>query len=246
MFARLLPVCLAVGLLGGGSALAADSGWYVGGSVGSVSSDVSVNDANGVRDIVYFIRSIGAVGGTAELDDSSEAWSVLAGYQFSQNFSVEVAYVDLGELTYSYRGEVGGGGLPLPFPFFPPNTTLDPAETDIEWENSALTAKLIGRLPLGERFDVHAQVGLATVMTDVTASTRVPGTRATSFAVADDTDSTALTFGVGAAFRFNPRWSLSLDWQRYEASEKDSSPIDVDANYDVVSLGLRFRLGALD
>ena len=61
MFNRLMPVCMAVGLLGAGSAVAADSGWYVGGSVGSVSSDVGVNDANGIRDIVYFIRSIGAV-----------------------------------------------------------------------------------------------------------------------------------------------------------------------------------------
>ncbi len=246
MFNRLMPVCMAVGLLGAGSAVAADSGWYVGGSVGSVSSDVGVNDANGIRDIVYFIHSIGAVGGTAELDDSTEAWSVLAGYQFSRNFAVEVAYVDLGELAYRYRGEVGGGGLPLPFPFFPPNTTPDPAETDIEWENSALAAKLIGRLPLGDRFDVHAQVGLATTMTDVTASTRVGGTRATSFIVTDDTDATALTFGIGAAFRLHPRWSLSLDWQRYEASEGDSSPIDIDANYDVISLGLHVRLGALD
>ena len=246
MFNRLTPVFVVFGLLGASSALAADSGWYVGGSVGSVSSDVGLNDANGVRDVVYFIRSIGAVGGTADVDDSSEAWSVLAGYHFSPHLSVEVAYVDLGEVSYRYRGEVGGGGLPLPFPIFPPTLTFDPAESDIEWENTAVTAKLIGRLPLGDRFDVHAQVGLATMMTDVTSSTLIGGTRSTSFTVTDDTDSTKLTLGVGAAFRLHPRWNLSLDWQRYEVSEDDTSPLDIESSYDVISLSLLVRLGALD
>jgi opacity protein-like surface antigen len=244
MLNRLAPVCIALGLLGGGSALAADSGWYVGGSVGKVSSDVGLNEANGVRDIVYFIRSIGAVGGTAEVDDSTEAWSVLAGYRFSPHLAVEAAYVDLGEVVYHYRGEVGGGGLPLPFPFFPPTPTFDPAESDIEWKNTAVTAKLIGRLPLGDKFDVHAHVGLATTRTDVTSLTRVGGSRSTSFTVTDDTDSINLTYGVGAAYRLHGRWSLSLDWQRYEVSEDDTSPLDIEANYDVISLSLLFRLGA--
>lgn len=246
MFNRAAPVCIALGLLGAGSSIAADSGWYIGGSVGSVSSDAGLDEANGVRDVAYFIRSIGAVGGTAEIDDSTEAWSVIAGYRFSPHLAVEVAYVDLGELTYRYRGEVGGGGMPVPFPVLPPTPTFDPVETDIEWKNTAVTAKLIGRLPLGDRFDVHGHVGLASTKTDATASTRIGGSRSTSFTMTDDPDSTNMTFGVGAAFSLHSRWSLSLDWQRYEVSEDDTNRLDIEANYDVISLSLLFRLGAVD
>ena len=101
-------------------------------------------------------------------------------------------------------------------------------------------------LPVGDRFDVHANAGFASVKSDATARTRIGGTRSTSFIARDEPDSTNLTYGVGAAFRLHSRWSLSLDWQQYEVSEDDTNRLDLEAKYDVISLGLIVRLGVMD
>ena len=37
------------------------------------------------------------------VDDSDFGWKLFAGYQFHPNFAVEVAHVDLGEITTAYR-----------------------------------------------------------------------------------------------------------------------------------------------
>lgn len=91
---------------------------------------------------------------------------------------------------------------------------------------------------------MHAQIGGAMVRTDITSSTSMATNPADEFAVEQDTDSLGLVYGVGAAVRFGSRWSLSADWQRYEVSEADDTPLDLNATYDAVTLALTFALDA--
>lgn len=223
-------------------ALAADSGWYVGASFGTVSSDVRTAALAEVHDSALFIDGLfAAPAGDARADDTSTTWSVLAGYHISPNVSVEAAYADLGEITYDYRGEFGFrnsiGAPPAP------SVTLFPGTSSIKWDNSVVSVKVIGRLPFKERFDVHAQVGGAMVRTDVESSTRFNATSPESYVVEDDADTLGLVYGAGAAVRVGSSWGLSLDWQRYEVSEDEDTPLDLDASYDALTLALTYAFG---
>lgn len=71
---------LAQGMRGG-----QDSGWYVGGSIGQTSVDISC-------------------AGASSCDDSDTAFKVFGGYQINRNFAVEFGYTDLGTFKASAPG----------------------------------------------------------------------------------------------------------------------------------------------
>jgi OmpA-OmpF porin, OOP family len=70
-------------------ALAQDTGFYAGLSIGQS----AVDDA---------CTGIGGPG--VSCDDKDTAWRILGGYQFNRNFAVEVGYSDLGEVSASGPG----------------------------------------------------------------------------------------------------------------------------------------------
>lgn len=62
-----------------GMAQGADTGWYVGGSIGQSKFDVDCT-------------------GASSCDDSDTAFRVFGGYMFNKNLGIEVGYADLGKL----------------------------------------------------------------------------------------------------------------------------------------------------
>lgn len=89
MFARdrMTTALCAIGLLASGTALAADAGYYLGGSVGQ--SRPSFDTAGA------------APGVGVNIDSSATAWKILGGYQFDKNWGVELNYVDFGKYNIS-------------------------------------------------------------------------------------------------------------------------------------------------
>ena len=80
---------LAGAVLASAPALAQDSGWYAGASIGQTKA----KDA-----------CTGLAGTGITCDDKDTAFSIFGGYQVNQNFGVELGYTDLGKVTAS-----GGG-----------------------------------------------------------------------------------------------------------------------------------------
>ena len=68
-----------------GPALAQDSGWYVGATIGQS-------------------KAKDACEGLSDCDDKDTAWRILGGYQFNKNFAVELGYTDMGEVSASAAG----------------------------------------------------------------------------------------------------------------------------------------------
>ena len=68
------------------------SGPYVGASIGISNSDASASDLD---------ADLAALGHTSSstLDDTNEGWKLYAGYRLEQPFSIELGYVELGEIT---------------------------------------------------------------------------------------------------------------------------------------------------
>jgi len=68
------------------TALAQNSGFYGGGSVGQSKAENACDD-------------LGGIGFSGSCDDTDTGWKLFAGYQFNPNFAVEAGYVDLGKFT---------------------------------------------------------------------------------------------------------------------------------------------------
>ncbi|NND36586.1 MAG: outer membrane beta-barrel protein [Gammaproteobacteria bacterium] len=101
---RSLIVLMIVGLLASGPAMAVKGGFYLGGSVGGATTEVS---ESGVT-----------------FDENDTAWKLFAGYHFLQFFAVEAAYRDFGSPSTDIQGSdvkvsstafdvAGLGGIPL-------------------------------------------------------------------------------------------------------------------------------------
>jgi OOP family OmpA-OmpF porin len=100
---KLLALCSLAALLGAASlpAAAQGTGWYGGISAGMTSFDVC-DDLVGL--------------GLTSCDDDDSGFKVYAGNRFSQNFSAELGWVDLGEITLTGPGgtaKVGVDGIQI-------------------------------------------------------------------------------------------------------------------------------------
>src|SRR5579864_1294846 len=85
------------------TAMAETTHWYagLGGGQTKVSDWVSKSDALGLMEEGGAAVGLESFDGTASAstDDSGSAWKVFGGVQFHPNFAIELAYLDLGEVT---------------------------------------------------------------------------------------------------------------------------------------------------
>jgi OOP family OmpA-OmpF porin len=126
-------------------------------------------------------------------DFSDTVWAVHGGYRVSPYFAVEATYADFGD--YSYREECPGFCIPEAFP----------REVSVSGIRSDLA--LVGSIPLSERFEAYAKVGIAHTEVESEARSLLRTSRST------DSSSEAI-YGVGLRLHFHASWSLRLQWDR--------------------------------
>jgi OOP family OmpA-OmpF porin len=207
------------------TASAADEGWYIVGFAGEASAQ---NIDQGELD-QNLLDAFGAAGltpvdVTSTLDDSDTGFGLAGGYQVNRWFAAELAYVDLGDITYDAAGTVTDGV-----------NTLD---SDFALEQSAAgpVFSLLGIAPIGERFSVFGRVGIALMSVDADLDVTIDGVSAADSA---STDRSNLVYGVGGEFLFNNRFGVRLSWDRY--ADVGSEDITGDIDIDLISLGLRYN-----
>lgn len=170
-------------LLGLGAAFAVSQasaqGFYMGASFGKTDADSG--------NAVPFLITSGTVDGT------DSGIKLFGGIAFSRNVALEMAYVDLGKLTYS--GAYG----------FVPVTggTL---------ETSGFNFAFVGTIPLNPSFSIFGKLGMfvwEAEARDVTGG--IP-----FWQTIDDVD---ISYGFGAAFHVNKSFSVQAEWEQYEAAD---------------------------
>lgn len=156
---------------------ASAQGFYIGGSAGKSDFD----DNNAIPDLI----SSGSV------DGSDTGLKIFGGYQFNQNFGVELAWVELGEAGYSGT-------------FFGAPVTGGTVET---W---GLNVSAVGTLPLGSGFALFGKVGLfawEAEASDVTGGLPFSG----------QDDGTDISLGIGVSYDFTRNSSVRAEWERFKA-----------------------------
>jgi OOP family OmpA-OmpF porin len=152
-------------------AQATDTGFYIGGHFGQ--SDVK------------------------ELDETDSSWKFIGGYQFNQNFALELGYTDLGSVTIS-----GPGG----------NATF---------ESTAFELLGVASLPVADRFSVYGKFGFYQADSDLNFNLVGFGSGSAS------ESNTDITFGVGLRYDFTRNLGVRAEWQRYGDVGDGATDVDV-------------------
>jgi OOP family OmpA-OmpF porin len=177
------------------SAQAADTGLYVGGSVGQA----KFNDFRG-SDLDAEFATLG-ITSSSSTDDTDTSWKAFAGYRIMKYLAVEGAYTNFGEATANTIITSPLAGVV--------NTTV---------EAEAWTLSALGILPLGDKFSLFARGGVNFWNADISATGTGGGVIATA---SEDDDGTDWVYGVGAAYNFTNNLSVRGEWERYDFDDGD-------------------------
>ena len=193
-------------------AMAADPGWY--GGLGIGYSKVKIDDAT--------LTVPGATAFTRSKDESDTGFKFFGGYQFNQNWGLELGYVDLGK----FNAQVN---VTAP--------VVGSATANIK--ASGIFLDLVGTAPLQNNFSVYGKLGAiyAETKTDRTFSGAVV-LPAGQVANAKHTE-TAFKFGLGAQYDFTKTVGLRGEWERYYKLGDSNSTGEGDV--DLFSINLVFR-----
>ncbi len=214
-------------------AFAADEkGWYLGAGYGQ--SEASVDTAK----TSSILTGSGYTSASTTADETDTGWKLFGGYQFTRNWGVEFAYVDLGKATVNSRGTVAGV------------TDVYRSEATAKgWSLAGVgtvmvsdTFGLFGKLG-AFRWDLDTKCSLVTnaTGTGTCAATTGPGAGPANRS-ASGTD---LTYGVGLKYNLTKQASLRVEWEQFKdvgnASTTGSSGTG-QADVNLISIGIQYKL----
>ena len=196
-------------------AMAEDTGWYVGGSVGSARAKSDTSAAQ-------WDAALGTLGITSQstLDESDTGYKLFAGYQINKNLAVEGGYVDLGEfIKYDSTVTAPSAGTV--------KTTL---------KNDGWTLDVVGILPLDGSFSVFGKVGAYISKTKLEVTATGGGGAATDSASKTDTNA---KFGLGANYAFTKNVGVRVEWENYSNLGDENNTGEGDVN--LFSVGITYK-----
>ena len=215
-------------------AFAADEkGWYLGAGYGQ--SEINV-DTTKINSGLISAGTYTSASTTA--DETDTGWKLFGGYQFTRNWAVEFAYVDLGKVTVNPRGTVTG-------------------VTDVyRGEGTAKGWSLagVGTVMVSDSFGVFGKLGAfrwdydtkCSIVTNATAgATCAPTTGSYAGPANRSASGTDLTYGIGLKYNLTKQANLRVEWEQFKdvgnASTTGSSGTgQADAN--LISVGIQYKL----
>jgi OOP family OmpA-OmpF porin len=182
-------------------AVADDSGWYAGASVGQ--SRAKIDDARITSNLVG-----AGVTTTSIVDDKRDTgYKIFGGYRYNKNFALEGGYFDLGQFGYTA-------------------TTTGPAGTLTgKIKLKGLNLDVVGTLPVTEKFSVLGRLGLNyaeardnfTTTGGLTVTNPNPSKNEINY-----------KFGAGVQYDFTESLGMRLEAERYRINDAVGNKGDID------------------
>ena len=142
---------------------------------------------------------------TGTVDESSTGYKVFAGFQLHRFVAAEVAYVDLGKL--SYEGSFGGAPV-----------------TDGKLTLRGFNLAALGTLPMGERFTVFGKVGVFAWTSE--ASDTTGGT-----AFSHKTTGHGPSLGLGAIYAVIPPLAIRVEVETFKFGDSHARLLSAGVAY---------------
>lgn len=195
------------------------------------------------------------------LDTSSDrkdtAAGLYGGYTFAKHFGVELAYADLGEISFT---EVRAIPPLVPFPLPPaaglitsvsvPGGALNPAlfgvglpiqRQTLTLKSKALSLAVAGRYEIAGGFSILGRAGLATHQTKSSVGFALDGVPVRVIGGEDKASSGAAVLGIGAEWAFHSNWAARVQAQRhFLLEEEEIYPVD-RGDVTTLTAGIEFR-----
>jgi opacity protein-like surface antigen len=193
-----------------GSAVAADSGFYVGAGMGY--SSWNVNDGRLDNNIDNSLDSLTPPAnlevGSSKTNQTATPWELYVGYRFNKYFATELGWMENGGSTY--KGQVV---TILPSETFP----VIPAGTNVGTVKGTRTANgwpvtVLGIYPINDSWEVFARAGA--YFGNVNTKARVVLSDGTSVWQGHDNgnSTTSFTGGLGVNYNFMDTWTARGEW----------------------------------
>jgi OOP family OmpA-OmpF porin len=144
-------------------------------------------------------------GSTKIVDQSDTGFKVFGGYNFNQNFAVELSYFDLGEASASFED-------------------VDFGRIDVDAGISGFSGSVVGSLPVSDTFSVFAKAGFASY--DIDAHVTVDGFGSGS----GSTSESDMTYGLGGALSFG-QFGLRLEYEAINVDDGDADMISLSGMF---------------
>lgn len=215
---KLVRTVGALGLVGfaavsGQAAIAAESGWYGGLSIGQSQADIHHERIANQLGVPVSLISF-------DDDDRDIGFKLFAGKKFNRNFAVEGGYFKLGEFGFTAN--------------YP---TANSFSGNIKLQGLNLDA--VGILPFSEKFSAFGRVGLLYTQ----GKDGFTGTGAGAAVAAADPNpkksEANYKVGVGLQYDFTQALGMRAEWERYRMNDAVGNKGDID----MLMVGLVLRFG---
>ena len=198
-----------------GAFAADEKGWYLGAGYGQ--SKVSVD--KGATNAGFTNGGFATASTTA--DETDTAWKLFGGYQFTRNWGVEFAYVDLGKASADTA------------------TTGTTAQYKQEWSSKAWSLAGVGTAMVGDNLGVFGKLGAFSWDLDYTCG-KVSGTGGACTTPSASPSGTDLTYGVGLKYNFTKQTSLRVEWEQFKnVGDKNKTG---ESDVDLIFVGIQYKL----
>ncbi len=207
-------------LAAAGTASAAEPGWYVAGTVSMNSLDASQSRFDDVFISTFGEEGLDVLDLASDLDKKDTGFEFAVGYQVSERFAIEAAYIDLGKSAYTASGTVTDGG----------EGTADFA-VDLSVKPRGPAVSLVGSMPLNDTFSLDGRIGAMFSKNKVSGGGSVDGSDIPSLSGTDSKTGTLV--GVGATWAVSSSVAVRLSYTRFNNVFETS-------DYNQFALGLKF------
>jgi OmpA-OmpF porin, OOP family len=191
---------MAFAAIASSTALADDSGWYLGANVGQSKSDI--DDDRITKNLLQGGFS------TTSIDENNRdtGFKLLGGYQFNRYVSVESGYFDLGKFDFTAQ-------------------TLPLGTLTGEIKLKGINVDIVGFVPFTEKLSAFGRVGVNYADT----KDSFHGTGAVNVVDPEASQRQSnLKLGLGLQYDFNDVWAMRLETERYRINDAVGNKGDVD------------------
>jgi opacity protein-like surface antigen len=194
-----------------GSAVAADTGFYVGAGMGYSKMNVNESKLTNTINNAFQESDVNLFVGKESSDQYSTPYSIFVGYKFMPYLAAEVAYLDMGSSNFKARIDYDN--------IAPTPDDQGVATIKGDWHATGWPVSALGIWPINETWSVFGRVGIFMGDMKVTAKGVLSDNyfdcspNCTVIKGHDSEGSTEFFGGAGVDANFMDTWAARLEWQ---------------------------------
>lgn len=197
-----------------GAFAADEKGWYLGAGLGQSKVDINEGAINADALVAGYATA------STTSDEKGDVWKLFGGYEFTKNWAVEFAYLDLGKFSADITA------------------TGPAARFKLEWAGKGWSLAGVGTAMVSDTLGVFGKLGAVNWDLDYKCS-KVSGTGACTAPADRSASGTDLIYGVGLKYNLTKQTGLRAEWERLNnIGDKNTTG---EGDVDLITVGIQYK-----